>query len=246
MILLFLLLWFIKIGMPQAPEVETVEIEFADESIEAAGGFATPAPSPITEPQPHVTVPAPTPVEAKPDPVITQEAEEALAMQKQREEEERKQREEQMRLEQLRLEQERLAAERAAAEKAAADKANALMGAFKGNGGGGTGGQTTSGSGGGDNPLKNGIVGGNGWSAKGRTLQGSIPKPEIKDYPEGKVVVSFRINAQGKVSNPQIAKGTTISDANVQKACKNAVLKAQFSPGIDEVEGTITYNLKVN
>ena len=225
--------------------MEEVEIEFA-EQIEDAGGFSQPAPSPVTEPTPIVD-PAP-PANTKPaDPVLTQEAEQALAMQKQREEEERLRREEELRLEAERIAAEKAAAERAAAEKAAADKANALMGgAFKGAGQGGTGGKTTGGSGGGDNPIKNGMQGGNGWSAKGRTLQGSIPKPTVSEFPEGKVVVSFRIDAAGKVNNPRITNGTTISDAEVQNACKAAAKNARFTTGDDEVEGTITYYFKVN
>ena len=264
MILLFLLLWFIYIDPLEKPEEDIVEIEFAD-IIEDAGGFSKPAPSPETNPLPAPVDPAPPapPAQAEPaaDPVLTQDDEKMLAMQKQKEEEERK-RKEQERIEAERkaaeraaaekaaaekAAAERAAAERAAAEKAAADKANALMGgAFKGNGSGGTGGKTTSGSGGGDNPLKNGISGGNGWSARGRTLKGSIPKPTITDFPEGKVVVSFRIDANGRVLNPRIATGTTISEKAVQNACLNAVKQAQFTEGVDEVEGTITYNFKVN
>lgn len=246
LILLFLLLWFVTIRALEAPEMEEVEIEFA-EQIEDAGGFSQPAPSPVNEPTP-VTDPVPPANTPPADPVLTQEAEQALAMQKQREEEERLRREEELRLEaERKAAAEKAAAERAAAEKAAAEKANALMGgAFKGLGQGGTGGKTTGGSGGGDNPIKNGMSGGNGWSAKGRTLQGSIPKPTVTEFPEGKVVVSFRIDQAGRVTNPKIANGTTISDTNVRNACLAAVRKAQFTTGVDEVEGTITYNFRVN
>lgn len=253
LILLFLLLWFVYIAPIEEPQEDIVEIELSD-VIEDAGGFKTYNPSPETTPQPAVAEPVPNqPVksEAPAEPVITQEDEEALAMLKQKEKEERE-RKERERLEAERLAAEKAAAEKAAAEKAAAeqaakDKANALMGgAFKGAGQGGTGGQTIGGSGGGDNPIKNGMSGGNGWTAKGRTLKGQIPKPAISDFPEGKVVVTFRIDASGKVSSPRVAQGTTISEKAVQNACLNAAKQATFTGGIDEVEGTITFNFKVN
>ena len=269
MILLFLLLWFIYIDPIQQPEEEVVEIEFAD-VIEDAGGFSKPEPSPETTPLPAQTEPVPPApsVKSNPpvDPVITQEDEEALAMQKQKEKEERERIEQERLLAQQKAAQEkaereareaaeraaaeqaaREAAAKAAAEQAAKDRANALMGgAFKGQGQGGTGGKTTGGSGGGDNPVKNGISGGNGWSAKGRVLKGSIPQPVISDFPEGVVVVSFRIDASGRVSSPTIAKGTTISETAVRNACLNAAKQAMFTGGVDEVEGTITFNFKVN
>lgn len=80
---------------------------------------------------------------------------------------------------------------------------------------------------------------------EGRNINGNLPKPEYKVNKSGVVVVKIMVNRQGEVTNaiPGI-KGTTVTDAQLWKAAKEAAMKARFSPS-EKAEftqvGTITY-----
>ncbi len=88
---------------------------------------------------------------------------------------------------------------------------------------------------------------GNGvsYSLGGRSAK-HLPKPEYKSKEQGKIVVSIWVNKNGVVTKAMAgAKGTTIADLNLRKLTEAAALKARFSedPNAPEVQkGTITYN----
>lgn len=80
---------------------------------------------------------------------------------------------------------------------------------------------------------------------EGRNVNGNLPKPEYKVNKSGVVVVRIMVNREGEVTNaiPGV-KGTTVTDAQLWKAAKEAAMKARFSPS-EKAEftqvGTITY-----
>lgn len=88
---------------------------------------------------------------------------------------------------------------------------------------------------------------GNGisFSLGGRSAK-HLPKPEYNSKEQGKIVVSIWVNKNGVVTKAMAgAKGTTISDLSLQKLTERAALKARFSadPNAAEIQkGTITYN----
>ena len=114
LLIVFLLLWFICIKSIREPEEEGVEVAFG--VAEDGGGYQqqeTEAPS-----QQPVAVP-PAPQQPSNNDLMTQDDEEALALQHQREQEEK----DRQRAEQERIRQEREARERAEAEQRAREQA---------------------------------------------------------------------------------------------------------------------------
>lgn len=250
LIIIFLLLWFIYMTAVKPEEEDGIEIAFGE--VEDAGGYmaeqseAVPLPSESVAP-PQVSAPSD-------NDLMTQEDEEALALQKQREEDEKaRKRAEQERLQLEREEQARLEAERQAREAALAAerakqaeaiaKANA-MGSLFGNTGNQQGAGDGKGNGQKGNPVGKGSVGGNNWSLAGRNLK-ALPKPSNDFKQEGKVVVEIRVNAAGNViSAKQI--GGTISDKQTIQLALDAAKKAKFTEGDHDQIGTITYTFKFN
>ena len=250
LIILFLLLWFVYMTAVIPEEEEGIEIAFGQ--VEEAGGFmaeqseAVPLPSESAAP-PQAAAPSE-------NDLMTQEDEEALALQKQRDAEEKaRKKAEQERLQREREEQARLEAERKAKEAALAAerakqaeaiaKANA-MGSLFGNTGNQQGSGDSQGAGQKGNPIGKGSVGGNNWSLAGRNLK-ALPKPSNEFKQEGKVVVEIRVNAAGNViSAKQI--GGTISDKQTIQLALDAAKKAKFTEGEHDQIGTITYTFKFN
>jgi TonB family protein len=74
----------------------------------------------------------------------------------------------------------------------------------------------------------------------------SLPKPAYESPEQGKVVVKIWVNRDGMVTRAQAGvKGTTITDQNLQNVARDAALKAVFTPDPKAAEiqtGTITYN----
>ena len=188
---------------------------------------------------------------------MVQEDDESLALQKQREEQEKarqqaeaerlqRQREEQQRLEAERIAREQALAEQRAREQAAIDKANQLGSLFGNSGSGATGSGDTQGDTRRGNPdVGRGASGGTQWSLAGRSCK-SLPAPGNNFAQEGKVVVAIIVDASGKVVSAKATEGTTISDdATIQLAVK-AAYKAEFNftDRPDKQFGTITYIFK--
>lgn len=249
-ILLFLLLWFVYLTAVVPKEQEGIEIAFGE--VAEAGGYmeeqseAVPLPSQAVAP-PDVSAPSE-------NDLMTQEDENALALQKQREEEERaRKKAEQERLQREREEQARIEAERKAREEAlaaeqakqaaAVAKANA-MGSLFGNKGSNTGAGDSKGAGQKGNPVGRGSVGGNNWTLAGRDIK-ALPKPANTFNQEGIVVVEIRVNAAGHVVSASV-KGGTISDTQTTKLALEAAKKAKFTEGEHDQIGTITYTFKFN
>lgn len=73
----------------------------------------------------------------------------------------------------------------------------------------------------------------------------SLPKPAYNSPEQGKIVVSIKVNKEGKVTYASAgAKGTTISEINLRQQAENAALKTMFAPDAEapeEQRGTITY-----
>lgn len=252
MVLLFLLLWFLSMGVPVLEEDEGIEVAFG--ITEEGGGY---------EPQQSESVPAatvaPPPSSSAPssNDLITQEDEESLALQRQREKEARRKQEladaERKRKEQAeaeaRAEAERIAKEQALAEQrakeqAAIDKANALGSLFGNNGAGATGSGDSEGAGQKGNPIGHGSIGGNDWSLTGRGAK-AIPRPGQNFEQEGKVVVSIRVDGNGDVIEAKLGAGSTISDQATIKLALDAARQAKFTASDNSQQmGTITYYFK--
>ncbi len=238
-ILIVLLLMFIYMPFNKEEKEEGLMISFGD-GIE---GWGEMPPSVVVSSIPQTA----TPPAAKED-LMTQDIEETIDFEAQKQEQEKK-RQEQIIAEQKRqeeLERQRIEAEqkRIEAEKAAKTaKANQMAGVF-GQQISGVG--QTSGSGTAGNPAGKGSSGGNSWSLNGRDLKGSLYKPSYNSNEEGKVVVSIRVNESGNVIDTSIAAGTTIADANLRNAAMDAAKKTKFSSGNNIAIGTITYNFKLN
>lgn len=79
----------------------------------------------------------------------------------------------------------------------------------------------------------------------GRSVMGSLPKPEYNVNKSGKVVVKISVDQYGSVVNANPgATGTTVQDKTLWEAARKAALNAKFNlssqaPTIQE--GTITY-----
>lgn len=252
MILLFLLLWFIKLTAFKPEEEEGVEVAFGE--VADAGGYMA---------EQSEAVPMPAPVPAAPqsasspsdNDLMTQEDEESLALRREQEKKERERKEaeaaekQRQREEQARLEEERKAREAAEAAQRAKEaeaiaKAN-QFGSLFGQTGNTQGSGSSQGSGQRGNPVGHGSSGGHNWSLKGRDIKGEVPQPSNNFKQEGKVIVEIRVNAAGQVVNATI-KGGDVSDKQTQQLALDAARKAKFTEGEHDQIGTITYIFKLN
>ena len=121
---------------------------------------------------------------------------------------------------------------------------NLAGGAFKntGKGSGTTSGDTNQG-----NPGGQGSQGGNSWSLAGRSLIGSLYRPNYAGNQEGIIVVDIRVDASGKVYSASInTSKTNISDERLRKESVDAALKNKFTSGNGPAMGTITYKFILN
>lgn len=257
LLLLFLLLWFVYMGAPVLPEDEGIEVAFGD--VREAGGFQ-PEPEHQSTPMESVT-PPPAPSKPTNNDLMTQEDEETLAVQRQRDKEEKARKEaeaERLRQEKAkatqaeaaRIAKEKALAEQKAKEQAAKDKAAAMGSLFGNNAAGAQGTGDSKGEGQKGNPVAGyGTSGGNNWSLwlEGRTIKGALPQPKNDFNQDGKVVVSIWVLPDGTVKDAQVARGTDISDKATLQLALNAARKAKFSESDKSIQtGTITYKFKFN
>ncbi len=91
---------------------------------------------------------------------------------------------------------------------------------------------------------------GDGFQLKGRSLEGSLPKPEYNIQEEGIVVVEITVDRTGRVvSATPILRGSTTQDSRLWEAAKKAALKARFNADPNAsayVKGTITYHFELD
>lgn len=248
MVLLFLLLWFITMAVSVEVEDEGIEVAFG---VTEEGGGYQPQQS---ESAPSISA-APAPAASAPthNDLMTQDDEESLVLQRQREEDARRkaeqaelirqQREAEARAEAERIAKEQALAEQRAKEQAAIDKANALGSLFGNNGSTATGSGDSQGDGRKGNPVGHGSSGGATWSLSGRGMK-AMPQPSQDFQEAGKVVVDIIVDAAGNVVSAKAgATGTNTSSPTLLRIAEEAARKAKFtSSDTPQQRGTITYN----
>lgn len=254
MLIVFLLLWFVRLYSVQPEEEEGVEIAFGE--VAEAGGYMAqqseavplPTPQPAAEEQPS----APSDND-----LLTQEDEEALALRKAQEEAEKARRQaeaerlQKQREEQARLEAERKAREAAeAAEKAKQEEAIAKAGEWAkkfGNNNNADGSGDGQGSGKKGNPIPHGNRDGRIQGLDGRNLRdGKLPDiKECRPSTPCRVVVQIRVDKEGNVlvSSSSNAIGTNTGDAEFIKCVENALKRVKWTKGEGLSVGTITYEI---
>ena len=240
MVLLFLLLWFIRLYSNVPEPEEGIEVAFGE--VAEAGGYMS---------QQSEVAPIPAQEQAAPEPpskpsdneLITQEDEEALALEQAKKEAERKARE---KAERERKEREAAEAAKKAKEQEAINKAN-QMGALFGQTGNENGSGDSQGDGQRGNPIGHGSSGGNKWSLSGRDCK-KLPMPSNDFKQDGTVILRIRVNTEGKVIQVIDNIEGTVSDKATRKLAIDAAYKAEFSAitGTNEQLGTITYIFKLN
>ena len=84
---------------------------------------------------------------------------------------------------------------------------------------------------------------------KGRTLNGTLPRPAYSVQKAGKVVVKIWVDNYGTVQKAVPgAEGTTVTDSDLWNEARKAAMKASFNMSADAPamqEGTITYIFKL-
>jgi TonB family protein len=100
-----------------------------------------------------------------------------------------------------------------------------------------------------ENPIKKGPgkggKGGVSWSLDGRDNI-ELPQPEKKFTETCTVHIDVLVDELGNVRSATISGKTVTSDHGALEAAKKAALKAKFTPGDKMVKGTITYNFVLN
>ncbi len=248
------------------PEEEGILINFGTDEL----GMGTIEPRPTSQPIESVSTPIetstpePTTPTENTEEVVTQDFEEAAALEEKKRKEKEKQeevekqkREEAERIQQEEIEkQKREEEERLKREQKQKEINDRVKGAFGGNNatGDNTGEGETEGNGNQGDPngdinsgnRTGGPGGGNGVKAfvLGRSSRSLPPPPKIHNT-DGKVVVEVTVDQNGNVvsARPGV-KGSTISDASLLKVAKEAAMKAKFNvkkeaPALQK--GTITY-----
>ncbi|MDL2282853.1 energy transducer TonB, partial [Parabacteroides sp. OttesenSCG-928-G06] len=210
---------------------------------------------PVTPPPTPVT-----PAQEQQEELITQDLEESIALNAQREEEkkreeERKRREaeERERLRREEAERQRLAEEQRKREE---EISNRISGAFgMGSTEGTSQGTAAEGAGNQGNPFGNSDQGANegvgGWGSfdlKGRSFgAGGLQRPSYNANVEGKIVIDIVVDPRGNVIDARTGKGTTIENASLRKSAEEAARRTKFNAiqGLDNQSGTITYFYKL-
>ncbi|MFV0390694.1 MAG: cell envelope integrity protein TolA [Paludibacteraceae bacterium] len=239
-LLTFLILWFVF--MPARlipPEDEGIMVSFGDNMDGLGFGDMIAGTQELTSP----TSP---PQPAEQQELLTQEKDKTLLIPKKQATpkttnsrqvtEQEIQRREQQRREAL------AAAESRKRQEAAARSENLVGNAF-GNSGSGSG--TTDGDTRQGNPAGSGTSGGHGWSLAGRSLVGSLATPAYPSNVEGRITVSIRVDANGRVTSTSIGSPTNISDSQTRNAALSAARNTRFSSGSGVSVGTITYNFRL-
>lgn len=88
-----------------------------------------------------------------------------------------------------------------------------------------------------------GAGGGTSYDLGGRNAK-SLPRPSSDFNEEGTIVVDIWVDRDGRVQRAEVGKGTNISNARMRETAKQAALQSVFAPDKNAVElqrGTITY-----
>ena len=230
MLLVFLLLWLIRLSAVVPEQEEGIELAFLEEMPDT-GGYPSDAPNPSPVPEDAPAAPA-APAVSQPTPATPPEhivsEEETLAIERARKEKE-----------------EREAAERARKQKEAEAiaKANAMSSLFGNTGNNAQTGSGSQGAGQKGNPVGHGTFGGDSRikGLNGRNLIGTLPDPVGNFQQNGVVVVKIRVNQEGQVISAVETTGTNTSDKIMIKSAIDAAKKTKWSKDTKEAEGTIKY-----
>lgn len=239
-LLTFLILWFVFMPTVARPaEDEGIMVSFGDELDGLGFGDM------IAGTQDFSTPTAPPPQRTEQQELITQETERSAVVPKQQPNPKttRQVTEQDLQRQEAQRRKDAAAAAERQRQETAARSENIVGSAF--GAGGGTGSGTTSGDTRQGNPAGSGTSGGHSWSLKGRSLIGSLIHPDYPRNVEGKVTVSIRVDANGKVTTANISSPTNISDAQTRNAALNAARNTRFSSGSGVSVGTITYNFRL-
>ena len=239
-LLTFLILWFVFMPVVQRPaEDDGIMVSFGDDLDGLGFGDMIAGVEEMSSPEVRQEV-------SEQQELLTQESEKSVTVPRKQEKpktttkpitEQDLQRQNQQRRDAA------AAAEARKREEAAARSENLVGSAF--GSGSGTGSGTTAGDTRQGNPAGSGTSGGHGRSLSGRSLIGSLVTPSYPNNVEGKITVSIRVDASGKVSSAAIGSPTTISDAQTLSAAKSAARSTRFSSGSGVSVGTITYNFRL-
>lgn len=256
MVLVFLILWFIRLYAIVPEDEEGIEVAFGEiGNIIPEAPIMPSAPSSATEAEPNFTPSESSSSQqdqASAEPILSEE--ETLAMQREKAKQdsiaelEKKKREQKL-AEQR--ERERKEAELKAKEEEAKAKANALAeilnksGNSSGNGNG-------IGGGGSENPVKGGgTAGGGGRDPRIKGLgtrkprDGKLPDPVCEFDHYGVVVVQIKIDKDGNNVYAVNASGTNTGDKEMIQCAIDAIKKVKWTAGDGDVIGTITYTFNI-
>lgn len=258
-LMVFLILWFTVLKTIVPEEDEGILVNFGN--VNAAAGTFEPR---YTGERPvQVTPPPPTPVtptQTQEEELLTQDLEESVALNAQREEErkreeERRKREEEEKERQRReeAERQRLAEEQRKREQ---EISNRVAGAFGIGGAEGTSqGDATEGEGNQGSPFGNsdqganeGVGGYGSFNLNGRSIgAGGLPRPAYTIQEEGRIVISITVDPRGNVIYADIGRGTNIDNASMRRSALEAARRAKFNSinGANNQSGTITYQYKL-
>lgn len=238
------------IALPKPPEESGMPVVLGE--VPDAGGFADPS---LVEVEAMPEDISPVAQEAVEQPLITQDAEETVAIPdnakadpaEAEEKTEAERAEEARKLAEAKAEQERREAEEAARRRVAGAFGKGARMGSKGE----TQGDGIQGSPAGNAPQgAGGGTGGYGeFSLGGRSIgEGGLPRPAYDVQDEGKVVVDITVNPAGYVIATGINRQTNTVNPALRKAAEEAARKARFNAveGLNNQSGTITYyfNLK--
>ena len=92
-------------------------------------------------------------------------------------------------------------------------------------------------------------TGGNSASLSGRSLLGSLPRPDYSAKDQGRVIIAITVDQQGRVTRAAYRpQGSTTSNSSLVASAVRAAQQARFNVDEDapaSQTGTITYNFKM-
>ena len=257
LLLVFLLLWLIRLYAFQPEQDEGIEVAFGEVGVVIPNAPTMPSASssaPSVESVTTTSNASSQQNQTSAEPVLSDEETLAMQLEKARNdslaeiEKKKKEKELAKQREREKKETEKKAKEDAAKENAAAwesviKNAGNNSGNESGNGGGGdnnnpvrAGGNN---GGGGRDPRISGLEGRN-------TRDGIIPQPTCEFQHYGVVVVKIRIDKEGNVIHAVNTAGTNTSDQQMIQCAIDAIKKTKWTAGEGVAEGTIKYNFNIN
>ncbi len=251
-LLLLLILLFNSFKRIIPVEEEGVEVMFGQVD-QASGTFVPAEITPVVPPEVTPPVVSP-PVADQAEPVISQDAEESVALQekKKKQQEQKKQElQRQKETEQKEAEAKKIKQEE---QRKIAEINKRAGGAFGQGGSVGSSGNAASGKGFQGSPTGNsdkGATTGNGgkgstasFSLKGRNVKGVLASPRGNEQQEGTIEVEIVVSPEGKVLSAEVdIANTSIASATMRRAAVQAARQTTFTDieSVDNQRGTITY-----